>query len=286
MNTELIEVNKDDMGTLESTRSLLSQAEDLAREHEEFNDRYIVAGRKALYELLGKIYALAEELDRCIDREDQVSLLKKVLLEKYGIRSQENTSDTTVLVRYITQADRKTAHVYSRAIEAARINRVDSSSFAGFIEQAGGIERIRSDNAAPAQTNKEVEAIEAESELRFELARKYLTARTELPLASFKLGKRYLRSSKSNSFKQFICYERGGRYYVLEEQLVDKTQELKIISELSEKFGDDIVNITKNVNAFHAKAMLKRKKRTIKEISKKRPEIAASIKIHQYQLGN
>uniref|UniRef100_UPI004048822F hypothetical protein n=1 Tax=Polynucleobacter sp. TaxID=2029855 RepID=UPI004048822F len=286
MNTELIEVNKDDMGTLESTRSLLSQAEDLAREHEEFNDRYIVAGRKALYELLGKIYALAEELDRCIDREDQVSLLKKVLLEKYGIRSQENTSDTTVLVRYITQADRKTAHVYSRAIEAARINRVDSSSFAGFIEQAGGIERIRSDNAAPAQTNKEVEAIEAESELRFELARKYLTARTELPLASFKLGKRYLRSSKSNSFKQFICYERGGRYYVLEEQLVDRTQELKIISELSEKFGDDIVNITKNVNAFHAKAMLKRKKRTIKEISKKRPEIAASIKIHQYQLGN
>lgn len=271
---------------LKIVKTLIGQADDLAREHEEFNDRYIISGRKALYELLGKIYALAEKLDDCNDRGDQVAILRKVLSEKYGIRTQENTSDTTILVRYITQADRKTAHVYSRAIETARMNKVDSPNFAGYIEGAGGLERIRADNACPAITYKEVEAIEADRELRLELARKYLTARTELPLASFRLGRRYLGLSKSNAFKQFICYERGGRYYVLEEQQIDKTQELKMISELSKKFSDDIATITKNVNIFHAKAMLKRKKRTIKEISKKCPEIAASIQIHQHQLGN
>ena len=84
---------------LKIVKTLIGQADDLAREHEEFNDRYIISGRKALYELLGKIYALAEQLDSCIDREDQVAILRKVLSEKYGIRTQENTSDITVLVR-------------------------------------------------------------------------------------------------------------------------------------------------------------------------------------------
>jgi hypothetical protein len=285
MNVDLIEETIEIRNPQVFTKPLISHADDLAHEHKEFHDRYIVSGRKALYELLGKIYALAQQLDGCIDREDQIGNLRKILFERYGIRTQENTSDTTVLVRYITQADRKTAHVYSRAIESARINKIVSSKFADYVEQAGGIERIRTDNAIPAITY-EVEGIEADGELRIELVHKYLTARTELPLASFKLGRRYLTSSKSNSFKHFICYERGGRHYVLEEWQIDKTQELKMISEMSDKFSDDIEIITKNVNAFHAKAMLKRKKRTIKEIFKKRPEIAASIQIQQCQIGN
>ena len=51
-----------------------------------------------------------------------------------------------------------------------------------------------------------------------------------------------------------------------------------MISELSKKFSDDIATITKNVNIFHAKAMLKRKRRTIKEIAKKRPGLAMRLR--------
>ena len=260
------------------TRPLIRQANDLAREHEEFNDRYIISGRKALYELLGKIYALAEQLDGCIDREDQVTILRKVLSEKYGIRTQENTSDTTVLVRYITQADRKTAHVYSRAIETARLNKVDSSKFAGYVEQAGGVERIRSDNVAPGLTNQEVEAIETERELRLELARKYLTARTELPLASFNIGRRHSQTPKTKTYKQFICYERSGRYYVLAQQDVDDIQELKLVEQIAKGLDSNFKHAEKNINAFYSKAMLKRKQRTIKGISKRRPELGESIR--------
>jgi exonuclease I len=262
---------------LKIVKTLIGQADDLAREHEEFNDRYIISGRKALYELLGKIYALAEQLDCCNDREDQVAILRKVLSEKYGIRTQENTSDTTVLVRYITQADRKTAHVYSRAIETARLNKVDSSEFAGYVEQAGGVERIRAGNATPPPTYQEVEAIETDRELRLELARKYLTARTELPLASFNMGKRYSQTPKTKIYKQFIGYERNGRYYVLAQQDVDDIQELKLVEQIAKGLNSNFKHAEKNINAFYSKAMLKRKQRTIKEISKKRPELAKKL---------
>lgn len=277
MNIELIE-NETKSNKIKLNKTLIGRADDLAREHEEFNHRYIVSGRKALYELLGKIYALAEQLDGCIDKADQVTILRKVLSEKYGVRTQENTSDTTVLVRYITQADRKTAHVYSRAIDTARLNKVDSSKFAGYVEQAGGVERIRADNATPEITHQEVEAIWDDREPRLELARKYLTARTELPLASFNLGRRYSQTPKTNTYKQFIGYERNGRYYVLTEQDVDCDQESKLVEQIAKGLDPNLKYAAKKVNAFYSKAMLKRKQRTIKEISKKRPELAMRLR--------
>jgi len=277
MNINLIEEIPETHSRLVITKSLIGQADDLAREHEEFNDRYIISGRKALYELLGKIYALAEQLDCCNDREDQVAILRKVLSEKYGIRTQENTSDTTVLVRYITQADRKTAHVYSRAIETARLNKVDSYKFAGYVEQAGGVERIRADNATPAKTSQEVEVIETNRELRLELARKYLTARTELPLTSFSLGGRYKQTQRATTFKQFICYERNGRYFVLAEQDVDDDQEPKLVEQIAKRLDTNLEHATKSINNFYSKAMQKRRQRTIKQISKKRPELGRRL---------
>lgn len=263
--------------TLTITKTFIGQADDLAIEHENFHDHYIVGGRSALYELLGKIYSLAEQLDHCVDRDAQLELLRIALAQKHGIRTQENTSDTTVLVRYITKADRKTAHVYSRAIETARLNKIDSSKFTEYVEQAGGVERIRSDNATPAVTYQEVEAIENERDMRLELARKYLKARSELPIASFKLGKRYSRVSKTGGFTQFVCHERGGRFYVLTEQSIDKEQELKLVERVAKESCVDLKRASKNINAFYAKAMLKRKRRTIREISKQRPELGLRL---------
>ena len=56
--------------TLTVTKTILKQAEELAQEHEDFQMTYIVAGRKALYELIGKIYGLAEQLEHALDREE------------------------------------------------------------------------------------------------------------------------------------------------------------------------------------------------------------------------
>lgn len=145
---QLVEVINQDVvvqtGNLVVTKTLIGQAEDLAAEHEAFNTSYVIGGRKALYSLLGKIAVLVERFDTAVDKDDLIKIVRKNLQEQFGIKTQENTSDVTVLVRYITRADRKTAHVYARAIETARANQIAPVNVAGYLEQQGGIEQIRS----------------------------------------------------------------------------------------------------------------------------------------------
>lgn len=42
--------------TVKVSKTLIAQADDLALEHERFHTNYVIAGRMALYALLGKIY--------------------------------------------------------------------------------------------------------------------------------------------------------------------------------------------------------------------------------------
>lgn len=275
MNSELLEVVIETPSPLIVSKTLIGQADDLAIEHESFHANYIVAGRKALYELLGKIYSLAEQLDECIDKEDQVRLLRNILFDKYGIRTQENTSDITVLVRYITQADRKTAHVYSRAIDAARTNAIPSSDFSEYIEKAGGVERIRADAVISNGVNHDV-ANNAEEMM--DLTRKYLDARSELPIKSFRLSKKAPAFKSTAKLNYFACYERNGRYYVLTQLPVDLKQETDLIKGLSESICENLSRARRNVGKFHTKAMGKRNERTIREITKKRPELGAKMR--------
>ena len=212
------------------TKTLIGQAEDLAQEHEQFYDGYIVAGRKALYELLGKIYALSEQLDAAVDREEQVELLRNILARR-GIRTQENSSTTAILVRYITRADRKTTHVYAKAIEAAKANRIRVGNFVDFVEEAGGIDRIRSNSADIGNSESDNQDTNNLLEEMLELAKNYLHARSEFPIASFKLSKKFLIEQSNSGLKHFICYERQGRQYVLSQLPVDKKLEISLLKD-------------------------------------------------------
>ena len=72
MNIALIEENKEEKSQLLITKSLVCQADDLAEEHEQFNTNYIVGGRLALYELLGKIFDLYKALEASPDKKAQL----------------------------------------------------------------------------------------------------------------------------------------------------------------------------------------------------------------------
>ena len=275
MNTELIIEDASLTNKLVITKTLIGEADDLAKEHEAFQDRYIVGGRKALYELIGKIYFLAEKLDGCIDRVEQLDLLRNILLREYGIKTQYNTSDITVLVRYITRADRKTAHVYARAIETARANQIEPAQFARYLEQAGGVERIRADGVISNGINHDVTN---NAEEMMNLTRKYLDARSELPIKSFKLSNKAPAFKSTAKLNYFACYERNGRYYVLTQLPVDLKQETDLIKGLSESICENLSRARRNVGKFHTKAMGKRSERTIREITKKRPELGAKMR--------
>lgn len=251
------------------TKSLIGEAEDLAAEHEAFNTNYVIGGRKALYSLLGKISALVERFDAAVDKVEQIKSMRKILQEQYGIKTQENSSDITVLVRYITRADRKTAHIYARAIEIARSNQIAPEKFAGYLEKVGGVERIRSEGTADGLGDRDK---------RLGIAKMYLNARKVFPLTSFKLNpKSNVHLERSSDLNVLICSEAEGRHYVLAKLPIDSGLEKKVFDGLVRQLPNELKDMCKKVAEFHKKAKKKQSQNTFKAIVKKRPALAAGM---------
>jgi len=248
MNSEKNEVEVVAQNQLVITKSFIGQADDLALDHESFNERYIVAGRFALYDLLAKIYELAENLDKLIDKESQLDLMRKNLFTKYGIRTQENTSDLAVLVRYITHAERKNAHVYTKAIETARQLKIKPENFVEFIQDNGGIERVRGleSNSDQIDLSKELD------EEKIELTWKLLGARSEIPLASFDAPKEFKNIYNKNGSLEFvICMQVCHQQYHVVGKLPAVTElETYLVKYLSKYLCEDIDVARQGIKKF------------------------------------
>ena len=256
-------------GNLVITKTLIGRAEDLAAEHEVFNTNFVIGGRKALYSLLGKIAVLVEQFDAAVDKAELIKLMRKNLQEQYGIKTQDNTPDVTVLVRYITRADRKTAHVYARAIETAIANQIAPAQFAGYLEQVGGLERVRAEGA---------DSVGSDLGKRVEIARMYLNARKAFPLTSFKLNpKGNTQLEGTSELNVLICSESAGRQYVLVKLPINSALEKKVLEGLVQQLPNDLNDMSKQVSKFHQKAKKKQSQINFKEILKKRPFLAAGI---------
>ncbi len=263
MNTELIELETK-AKTAVMTRTLIGQADDLALEHESFHTNYIVSGRIALYELLAKIYALSVKLDGAIDKAEQISIMRSVLADKYQIRTQENTPDLTVLVRYITRSDRRTAHGYARAIESARESGILPNNLVGFIEHHGGIERIRisgADHEGSADIEQE----------KIRLAKTYLAVKADSPFTSFD-GPKEFEGIYSNScaYEIVICsLGVGNKYHVIGKLPADPALEDLAIKHFSK-------HLCKNMDlARNEIAKMDRKNR---ELKRERASVSCEVK--------
>jgi hypothetical protein len=257
MNTELIEVEVQDK-TAFISKTLIGQADDLALEHESFHTNYIVAGRIALYELLGKIYTLSIMLNDAIDKTEQISMMRSVLSEKHQIRTQDNTSDLAVLVRYITRADRKTAHVYARAIQSASESGVLPENMVSFIEHNGGIERIRAIGVSQ-QGSEEAEDHESE---KIALSHAFLSAKTEIPFASFDAPKAFDEIYANNCTYEFvICSMSNGKYNVIGKLPADLALENLAIKYFSKYLCKDFEVAKEGIASVIAEAKAKREER-------------------------
>ena len=269
MNKEIILVSKDIQTQMAITKSLVCQADDLAYEHEQFNANYIVAGRIALYELLAKIYALSIELEDSPDKSEQVLALKKCLVEKYGIRTQENTSDLAVLIRYITKADRKTTHVYARAIEAAKLNQIEIDGFVNFIGESGGIEKLRSFSAAD-QSENDMPSIEE----RQQVALDFWRARGELPYAKFQMKNEIMSNIDVTEFEYFVCARRSGIRYIVGQIPADRAFEQRAIGLFGNYLTRDWNLVLKHLPSIKEKA----KEKFLKRIEMETPTVFANMK--------
>lgn len=243
------------------TKSLIGQAEDLAAEHELFNEQYVVNGRKALYKLLDKIFQLAEQFESSPDKEDLYRILKTDLAEKYNIRAQANSSNVSMLVRYITRAERKTAHVYARAIESALTKKISSLTFEQYVEMSGGLEKIRIDGVDTSVKS----AKQLVDEEKMNLSRKFLEARTEMPFGSFKAPKQFDNMTNPNcEFELVICRWVGDEYRVVGKLAPTMDNEYLMLREFSTFLfgeGNSIEKVRDAVEKFSEKAEEKKQLR-------------------------
>ena len=215
----MIEANKETQTNLIITKSLICQADDLAEEHEQFNANYIVAGRLALYELLGKMFDLYKAIEASPDKKAQLSNMKHKLVHQHKIRVQANSSDAGILVRYITRAERKTAHIYARVIEQALSNQISSDHFVDYIEQCGGIEQMRLSGVDQVKASKNEQTVKD----TWQLGWKYCKAREELLMPSFALKNVFeCVGMERISFEYYVCAKRGNKPYVVESILADR----------------------------------------------------------------
>jgi hypothetical protein len=258
MNTALVELKEEAQSQLVITKSLVCQADDLAEAHEQFNASYIVAGRIALYELLAKMYGLYKQLEASPEKTELLEDMRFKLAKTYQIRTQVNTSDLGLLVRYITRADRKTAHVYARAIETAITNEIGLDDFVSYIQNQGGIEQMR---AFGVDGNfKKLEANDANEKL--EIAKQHLLAVAEKPLAEIELNQSMNVFGQGCFYDYFVGVSTGGKKYRIVGKInADKDFETKVLKSFADMIDLDDPDIKKKVLAQIELAKHKREKR-------------------------
>jgi len=252
-----------DLGEIVITKSLICKADDLAEEHEKFNTNYIVGGRIALYELLGKIFDLYKVLEASTDKKALLDDMRHRLVHDHKMRVQTNSSDASILVRYITRAERKTAHIYARVIEQALSNQISSDNFVGYIEQCGGIEQMRLSGV------DQVKAAENEQTFkdRLQLGWKYCRAREELPLSSFGLKNIFEYEGKEKvSFEYYVCVKRGNRRYVAANIPADIAFEERAVALIGNNLATTSPDISKKVDELYEKARQVYKERIDREM--------------------
>ena len=252
------------------TKTIIGKANDLAREHEQL-DMHIAVGRQMLYDLLGRMYNLALELDASVDRELIVRQMRVELANKWNIKTQDNTSDATALVRYITRADRKTAHVYARVIEVAKAYQVKAPYLSGFIERQGGIDKIRAKNVIAGASSDIGGDLDGE---RMQLTREYLVARKECPYSSFKIGNKSNDLSTPDTLNFFVCSEKDGRYYVLAKLPVTEAQSRELIESLANQVCHELPRARVAISNFLKKAHKKSAERIRQNLVRKFPGLA------------
>lgn len=243
------------------TKTLIAQADEIASAHEHFTTHYVVGGRVALYELLGRMLAVVRQFDQAEDREELIAKIKHRLRTEFGIKTQANSSDTAVLIRYMTRTDRKTTHVYARALEAAMVKAIEPARLPLFIEQHGGIEKIRADGVGETA---HADAIDPVAE-RIALAYEYLSCRTELPLASFRASEAIDRDGNSGSAFDFFVCTRGadGQFHILSRLPCSTDFERVAIRHLSNEIGSDIERARQAIGMLRTKAKRSRETRLL-----------------------
>ena len=141
-----------------AVNSVLRKGDDIAQKFDASETSkvdFTNSSRQVTYDLLVEVLAYVEEIDKRGDLTDVLDSMRLQLWKNWKIKTQENTSDLGVIVKYITRTKRKNAHMYARVLEEARKHKANSGNLLIYIEQRGGINKIVSASKAKNISNKQ-----------------------------------------------------------------------------------------------------------------------------------
>ena len=120
---------------------------------------------RALWELLQQVYAFAAAVEGSpLKRETRTELINQIR-QRGGPNTSASATTAAIVVRYIfADVSRQTWSNYSIAMEKAAALRVTTDSFAGFLEQHGGVSKV-----VEAVFDHEQQAIDASTETAKEI---------------------------------------------------------------------------------------------------------------------
>jgi hypothetical protein len=128
--------------------------------------------------------------------------MRKSLKDNYSIKTQANTTTTALVVKYVTRASRKTAHVYGKVLDIAIADGITSDGLVEYIKSKGGIDKVRK-AVVSAETARE----QAQAQKALETAlKKHLTMSTQ-PIATV--------VSANQPFARFPCASDVAFYHLL-----------------------------------------------------------------------
>lgn len=142
--------------------AIVNAAEAIMTEHDNYQKQFVEGGRKALYEVLSKIYALALQINISDYRDSILKELRNQLSIKKKIKTQKNSNAITMLVRWVVGANRQTAHNYSKALQAAFNDNITAENISVYFAQRGGLQSVKSEGQK--KVNEAKQAINFEFE--------------------------------------------------------------------------------------------------------------------------
>lgn len=125
--------------------AIVNAAEAITIEHDNYQTQFVEGGRKALYEVLSKIYALALQVNISDYRDSILKELRNQLSLKKKIKTQKNSNSITMLVRWVVGANRQTAHNYSKALLAAFNENIAANDLSKYFIKRGGLQSVKSE---------------------------------------------------------------------------------------------------------------------------------------------
>lgn len=153
------------------TTGIIEQADELAIQHVNFTEHYVTRANEELYKMLAGMLSVCVQVKDSAAIDKLIKQMRKTIREKYNIKTQANSRVSSIVVRYVVGASRKTAHVYGRVIEAAIADGITAENLPEYICNNGGIEAIRK-SLVKVETKAKFEYNKASELINKHIARK------------------------------------------------------------------------------------------------------------------